>query len=167
MDCADLACGRDPQQVGTVVGLTGLSGVLVLLIIPDSLGQPRNIVLQVTRAKIQNAGSGVWFDDVDCSELANAWIRLEPGDVGSANGSSGRFFPPAIEDYSIVSDTADDTVRSLWVVTDDTIFDGISVSKAEGEGCNPGVQAFSGVPAEKIANDLHSDFPPPYTLEIQ
>ena len=100
MDCADLACGRDPQQVGTVVGLAGLSGVLVLLTIPDSLGQPRNIVLQVTRAKIANAGSGVWFDDVDCSESANAWIFVNPGDVGSAFGPSGRFFPPAIEDYS-------------------------------------------------------------------
>ncbi len=168
MDCADLACGRDPQQVGAVVGLAGLDGVLVLLTIPDSLGQPRNIVLSVSRAKIFNAGSGVWFDDVDCSESANAWIQVNPGDVGSAFGSSGRFFPPAIEDYSIVSDTADDTVRSLWVVTDDTIFDGISVSKAESQGCtSPEAQAFSGVPAEKIANDLHTDFPPPYTLEIQ
>lgn len=165
MDCADLNCGRDPQQVGTVIDIE-LGRVLVFLTIQDSLAQPRNIVLSVGRAKIANQNPAVWFDNINCSGFA--WIQLDPGDAGIASGSDGAFFPPAIEDYAITSDTSDQTVRSLWVATNDIVFSGTSVSRAHSQGCtSPFAQAFSGVPAEKIADDLHADFPFPYTLEIQ
>ena len=57
-------------------------------------------------------------------------------------------------------------VRALYVAADDAVFDGTSVSRAESSGClSPFAQAFSGVPAENIVDDLHSTFPPTYSLE--
>ena len=166
MDCADLTCIDGPKQVGIVVDVQ-MDEVLTILTFQDSLGEARSIVLAVSRAKIRALGSTVWFDELDCAESASAWIRLAPGDVGISAGSGGNFFPPAIEEYALVSDTSDPTVRSLWVATDSTVFSGESVSTATRNGCeSPKAESFSGVPAEKIVDDLHADFPPPYTLEI-
>ena len=64
--------------------------------------------------------------------------------------------------------TADPNVRAMYVHADDEVFRLTSVSIAVIDGCtSPHAEVFDGVMAEKLVNDLHTDFPPPYTLEIQ
>ncbi len=65
-----------------------------------------------------------------------------------------------------VSLAASIPVRALYVAADDVLFTGTSVSRADTGGClSPFAQAFSGVPAEKIVDDLLEAFPPTYSLE--
>ncbi len=58
-------------------------------------------------------------------------------------------------------------VRALYVAADGAVFNGTSVSRADSGGClSPFAEDFSGVPAEKIVDDLHVTFPPTYSLEL-
>jgi len=283
MDCADLNCIDGPKQVGTVIDVSltqAGSEVLTLLTLEDSFGEEHNIALRVAPNGIIEVNHEVWFDELDCSETALAWLEIDLVDL---EGGKGRFFPPAFEDYAIVSDELKkillleffedslaespfysneinapgtlfvagvtnpepwqdlqgfvkltmlrgsyelveitievhrtgerfseifpvdqllneaDTfvqgfealpfvgtttsqnqgiasilqapvipVRALYVAVDDFVFNGTSRSKAVAGGCeSPFEESFSGVLAEKIVNDLHTDFPPPYTLEIE
>ena len=82
MDCADLACARDPQQVGTVISV-GNSEVFTLLTVPDTLGQLHNIFLRVNRAKIRVIGE-VFFEGQGCTEPA--WISSGVGQALTIGG---------------------------------------------------------------------------------
>ena len=158
MDCADLSCSAPPKRVGTVVGIPALGLVVVQAQFEDLLGEIRNVGLCVTELQIQDCGGGdpVWFSELNCG--GQAWTRI----------ASERFFAPTFEPATVVSDTADPNVRALYVPSDDTVVNDTSVSRADTQGCrSPLAQAFSGVAAEKIVSDLHTDFPPPYTLENQ
>ncbi len=100
MDCADLACARDPQQVGSVVDVA-LDSVLTLVTFQDSLGQERSIGLRVNRTSISPGGT-IWFDALNCTGTA----YIDPTEA---------HFLPAFEGHAIVSDEsrADGIIRRL------------------------------------------------------
>lgn len=160
MDCGDLSCGQTPKAVGTVVTVDA-STQFVLTYVPftDSQGETRNVGLLVARSEILSMGSGgseVLFDGFDCS--GSAWIIL---------GNSPRSLFPAFPTARVVNDTDGGDVRALYVATDEEPILVDSLSTARSTGCfSPNEDRWLAVPAEKLADDLHATFPPPFTLEV-
>ena len=100
----------------------------------------------------------VLFDGVDCN--GNAWLE--------ALHVLSEVFSPAFDAAAVVPDLQNENAPMLYTNSDDLPQDIFIVSGLSDSGCGDAAnRVISVVPAELLDADLHTTFPPPYTLEIQ
>jgi len=173
MDCGNLDCGRDPQQVGNVVSVESdghFRRVLSLVGFLNSQGVEQIIGLNFEADQIPyqaettegSCGDCVWFETTDCDET-NA------SEVGYIKADPSISFFPTFTPFAVVSLDNQPDVRKLFISTGDAAQNITARSKIESnfQGCVGGgpPDPFLALPVELIDPDLHMTFKPPFTLE--
>jgi len=160
------------QQVGTIT--TSQRGVIpgtlpavnsIIASTRVTISTPngeKSILLRVTQNQILGPGR-IFFSDPDCQ--GNAFIQL----VNNSNETILEVFPPAFNNRYVIAKLGDE--RLLYFTTDETPVQTPFQSQAAKDdanndcftagGSDPLVPAFEGDP------DLHTTFPPLFTLEAQ
>ena len=163
-----------PKQMGEIVTIQLFSGAFsagafsgrqVLTRIPfqDSNGNQRFIGLVVESKEIIYQelvpGVGLWFETSDCT--LQGYIEYSPG----------RQFPTAFQAFSVVGELNQPDVRVLYIAISEVIQEitAVSLLGPNSNGCfTPTIPDQKQViPVELIDSDLHTTFPPPFTLEFQ
>jgi hypothetical protein len=173
MDCGNLDCGRDPQQVGNVVSVENdghFRQVLSLVKFIDSEGVEQTIGLNFQADQIPyqaettegSCGDCVWFESTDCDET-------NPSEQGYIKADPIISFFPTFTPFAVVGLDNQPDVRKLFISTGGVAQNITARSKIEDniQGCVGGgpPDPFLAIPVELTDPDLHMTFKPPFTLE--
>lgn len=145
------------RQVGTILDISQGQSPSILLIVKI---QSRNVLLQVYPDQIHLSGT-VQFEGPNCT--GNPWVN--PDFFGSFQSSTLASTRVVFADQS----APEGSRRELWELDDVEPTDILAFSQLAGT-CNNfpgGLLRENLVPATKLEDDLHTLFPPPYSLELQ